>query len=83
MKLRVFFFGKLGDLAGRERNVDVPGNGCSVAELRRLLADTDPSMAQALGRPDVRVAVDQETVGDDARIEAGQDVAFFPLVSGG
>jgi molybdopterin converting factor small subunit len=75
--MRVLFFGRVADQLGRERQVELPGSGCTVAELRRLIA------ADVLGKPGVRASIDKQVVGDDALVRPGAEVAFFSVFSGG
>lgn len=55
-----------------------------VAGLVAWLKTRGPGYAEALANQDVvRVAVNQEYVGNDHPITAGDEVAFFPPVTGG
>lgn len=77
---RVLLFGPLRDLAGwRERRIEA----ASLGDLRRLLADEDLTLGEALGGPGVQVAVDQAVVRGDATLGAASEVAFLPPMSGG
>ena len=82
MNTHVLFFGPLAERLGRQTEVELPPQGCTVAELRRLLADRDANGA-ALLRPGVRASADQEAVRDDELVRPGQEISFFPIVSGG
>jgi molybdopterin converting factor small subunit len=75
--MRVLFFGRVADLLGRERHFDLPGGGCTIAELRRLLD------AEVLAKPGVRASIDRQMVADDALVGPGAEVAFFSVFSGG
>ena len=75
--MRVLFFGRVADQLGHERQVDMPAAGCTVAELRRLIA------AEVLGKPGIRASIDREVVGEDAFVRPGAEVAFFSVFSGG
>jgi molybdopterin converting factor small subunit len=75
--MRVLFFGRVADRLGRERQVELPAAGCTIAELRRLID------ADVLGRPGIRASIDKHIVGDDAPVCAGAEVAFFSVFSGG
>ena len=81
--MKISFFGRLGDRIGREIDVDLPGFGCSVADLRRHLAELYPAAADDLGARTVRACVDEAIVPDTYTIEPGQRVEFFPPLSGG
>lgn len=79
MNTRILFFGSLVDAYGRERKVDLPAEGLSVAALREQLAAADP----AIRRLGVRAAIDQSLAGEAAVARPGQEIAFFSPVSGG
>ena len=77
---RVLLFGPLRDVAGwRQRDID----GASVAELLQKIADADPRLAEAIGGPGVKVAIDQQVVHGDASLPPTAEVAFLPPMSGG
>jgi len=79
----VLFFGQLAETFGRFVEVDLPEDGCTIAELRRRLGEGDPLRAEVLDRVGVRASVEQQVVREDTRIQPGQEIAFFPIVSGG
>lgn len=79
--MRVLFFGSLADRLGRELH-EIPVAG-SVGELRRLLSARDPVSANIFLEADIRVSVDHCLASDDTAIRSGQEVAFFPVLSGG
>jgi len=80
--LKILLFGSLSEKIAREVTGDIPLEGCSVAALRKMLVDRDPSCAP-LARPSTRACVDQVIVPEDFVIRPGQEVAFVPPVSGG
>lgn len=82
MNTKILFFGSLTDLFGRERAIDLPVGGISVAELRRNLAANEAEAA-ALRPAGIKAAVDQQVVGGEAIVRPGQEIAFFSAVSGG
>lgn len=83
IKVPVLFFGQLAEQFGRTREVEIPADGCTVHELRERMIAANDHLAFALHRPGIRAAVDQEIVGEEARVEQGQEIAFFAPVSGG
>lgn len=83
MKSTLFFFGRLSDRFGRDREVDIPEAGCTVAELKALLATADPEFAETFAKGAVNVAIDQQMADDGASVRAGQEIAFFSPLSGG
>lgn len=81
--MKILFFGKLGDLVGREIDIDSPADGCTVSELRKLLARRYPEAETDLARPSLRACVDDTVVGEQFRVGPGAQVEFFPPLSGG
>jgi molybdopterin converting factor small subunit len=74
--MRILFFGRVADALGRELDVRAP-EGCTVAELRRLIG----AEVQVKG---VRASIDRQVVRDEgAVVPAGAEVAFFSVFSGG
>ncbi len=73
----VLFFGKVADQLGRQRQVELPAGGCTIADLRRLLD------ADILLQPGVRASIDRQVVDEQAMVRPGAEVAFFSLFSGG
>jgi molybdopterin synthase sulfur carrier subunit len=64
--------------------LDVPADVTSVSALLDWLATRSPGHAAALAdRSAIRIAVDQDFVGDDASIIGAQEIAIFPPVTGG
>ena len=80
---RILFFGRVGERLGPEGRLDLPAEGLTIGEIRRLLAERDEAASDALLRPDVRASVDLVVVGEDARALPGQEIAFFSIFSGG
>ena len=81
--MKVLFFGMLAERAGREVEFDLPDEGCTVAELRRRLAETLPEVAGELAKPSNRACIDQAVANEDARVLPSHEVAFVPPLSGG
>jgi molybdopterin synthase sulfur carrier subunit len=79
----ILFFGRVGERLGPKGFLDLPAEGLSVGEIRRLLAERDEVAADALLRPDVRCSVDLVVVLETATARPGQDIAFFSTFSGG
>lgn len=82
MSTQILFFGSLADRLGRETTLEIPPEGCTIAELRRRLAERDVASA-ALLKPGIRASADQEMVRDEDRVAPGQEISFFPIMSGG
>ena len=82
-RIKILFFGYVADRLGREMEFDLPPGGCSIAELRRALAEREPKAAGALSSDLVRACVDGMIVAEEFSVLRGQEVAFIPPVSGG
>lgn len=81
--VRLRFFASLREKLGAEASLDLP-DGSSVAQARdALLARGDPyAYALARGRA-VRAAVNQKLCDESALLAQGDELAFFPPVTGG
>jgi len=85
MKVKVLFFASLRERIGRSaEEVELPAEVKTVAGLKAFLEKKGDVYAQALsGKALVRAAVNQEMVQAGAPIKSGDEVAFFPPVTGG
>jgi molybdopterin converting factor subunit 1 len=83
--LRLLYFAWLRERLGTAEEVlAVPDGVATVGELLAWLRGRNETFAAAFsaaGR--VRCAVNQEFAGPDAPVAAGDEVAFFPPVTGG
>ena len=81
MKIRVLFFAAARERTGTgevELNI---GEGASVGDLRVVLAQRFPDVAETLSRS--MIALNAEYATDEITIPAGAEVACIPPVSGG
>jgi len=85
VKLTVRFFASLKEQVGRDaEEVDVPAGVATVAALRTHLMKRGGDWQAAFAEKRlVRAAVNQEMALPAATIKAGDEVAFFPPVTGG
>ncbi|WP_254073050.1 molybdopterin converting factor subunit 1 [Acidisphaera sp. S103] len=83
--LTVLYFAWLRERVGSgQEELCVPDGVDTVGELVDYLVTLGPRYANAFAnRRTVRCAVNQEFAGPDAVIRAGDEVAFFPPVTGG
>ncbi|HEX77395.1 MAG TPA: molybdopterin converting factor subunit 1 [Dehalococcoidia bacterium] len=79
MKIRVRFFAGLRELAGhRQIELEVPP-ATTVASLRELVGDRFPGLKRA----PAQVAVNAEFAPPEQVLQAGDEVALLPPMSGG
>ncbi len=85
MKLTVRFFASVKEQLGREvEEIEVPAGIGTVAALRAHLMKRGGDWQTVFAEKRlVRTAVNQEMVQPAAAIKAGDEVAFFPPVTGG
>ncbi len=81
--MKILYFAWLRQRIGRsEETIDVPAT--DIASLVDLLRARGPGYEAAFRDMKlIRCAVNQEHVGLDAKLTAGDEVAFFPPVTGG
>ena len=84
MKVKLRLFASLRETLGEsEIDVDMPGSH-SVAEFVALLGESKGQQwADVLGADQVLTAVNHTMMADDHILQDGDEVAFFPPVTGG
>ncbi len=85
MKLRVLFFASIREKVGAGAEaLELPAGITTVDGLRQHLRTRGGAWAEALAEGKLlRTAVNQDLVPGTASIKAGDEVAFFPPVTGG
>jgi len=85
MKVRVLYFASVRERLGKEsEEIDLPAGIATVSGLRAHLRGRGGAWAEALGEGKlVRVSVNMDMANAAAPIRAGDEVAFFPPVTGG
>ncbi len=85
MTIRVLYFAWLRERAGRaEETLDLPPAVTTVGALAAWLEARDPAGAATFAnRPVIRAAVNQAFAPPTAPVADGDEVAFFPPVTGG
>lgn len=78
----VLFFGRYAARLGRSCDVQIPAEGLTVRQLRDLVYETLPEATEVLPKF-VKALVDQCYVHEGALVLPGQEVAFYPPLSGG
>lgn len=83
--LRIHYFASVREAVGRDREqIEMPGDVGTVADLVRHLRTVDEGFERMLDEQEqVLVAVNQAVAGDEAAVADGDEVAFFPPMSGG
>jgi len=85
VKVKVLFFASLREQLGTSgEEIELPGGVSTVAGLRSHLSQKNDSWRSVLAEGKlIRAAVNQDMVQASAPIKAGDEVAFFPPVTGG
>ncbi len=83
--MRVLYFAWLRERVGRaEEEVSPPDSVTDVAGLTAWLRTLSPGHEAALsGGKVLRCAVNQDFAGPEAKVGPGDEIAFFPPVTGG
>jgi len=78
------YFASLREALGiGEEQLALPDNITTVAQLSAWLQTRGTDWQQALGDPRLHTAINQAVVRPDARIHDGDEIAWFPPVTGG
>ena len=85
MKIRLLFFASLRERLGTTgEEVELPAGVKTVGALREHLQARGGAWAEVFAPTrNVRAAVNQDMVQPAAAIKAGDEIAFFPPVTGG
>jgi molybdopterin synthase catalytic subunit len=81
IQITLLFLGPARDFAGVESAERSLEDGCSIVDLRGILAELYPQLAPALHT--IRFAVNQRFATDATTLADGDEVALIPPVSGG
>ncbi|MFY9317544.1 MAG: molybdopterin converting factor subunit 1 [Burkholderiales bacterium] len=84
-KVRILYFASLREKIGKDaEEIELPAGVATVAALRNHLRARGGKYENALSdKALLRSAVNQEMVQPAAAVKAGDEVAFFPPVTGG
>ncbi|MCX7150141.1 MAG: molybdopterin converting factor subunit 1 [Rhodocyclales bacterium] len=82
--VKILFFAGLREALGTgSESLALPAGVGSVGALRDHLAARGEAWSALATTKNLRAAVNQQVVGPDAPVKAGDEVAFFPPVTGG
>ena len=85
MNIKVLYFARLKEAVNYStEEIDLPADVLTVTALKNFLAKRGETWADLFnGKQVVRAAINHALVDDLATIQAGDEVAFFPPVTGG
>jgi molybdopterin synthase sulfur carrier subunit len=82
--MKILFFAGLREALGcSSETLPLPAGVSTMGELRQHLADRATPWSVLLTTKNLRYAVNQAMVGEDAPVADSDEVAFFPPVTGG
>lgn len=82
--IRVRYFARLCDQLGcNEEQLEIDLSGCLVAQLKQQLAGRDENWKRVMEQPNLLAAVNQVLANDQTPVQHGDEVGFFPPVTGG
>jgi len=81
----VLYFARLKEALGTgSEQIELPASGVDLATVQQTLVSRGGAWAQAFGQSkSIRAAVNQEMASPDTPVKDGDEVAFFPPVTGG
>lgn len=80
--ITILYFAWLRERTGlSEESLSIPADGIAIADLVEILAERHPTAFQ--NRRTIRCAINQEFADPTAIVRSGDEVAFFPPVTGG
>ena len=83
MKLKVLFFANYKELLGLSELTVELDTGSKVIELNQLLATKGDRWHEVFQSSSIKVAVNHELVEEHTMLKEGDEVAYFPPVTGG
>ena len=83
MKLKILLFANFKELLGlSELDMEID-EGTRVAELNQILSNRGPNWQNVFQSSSIKVAVNHELAELDSVLKDGDEVAYFPPVTGG
>ena len=82
--IKVLFFARIRDQVGcNELELELPETVSDVGAFTDQLKQRGKAFSAALSDPNVLVAVNQEMASSQTTVEDGDEIAYFPPVTGG
>lgn len=83
--IKIVYFASIKEQLGvSEESIALPSDVRSIAQLSLWLQlERGEKWVKALGNPSTLIALNQEMVSGDQTINTGDEIAFFPPVTGG
>jgi molybdopterin synthase sulfur carrier subunit len=85
MNIKILYFARIKEAVNYStEEITLPNDVSTITALKNYLAQRGETWANLFsGKQVVRAAINHELVPDLAKIQAGDEVAFFPPVTGG
>jgi len=83
MSIKVLYFARFREALGCASETIKLDQSCRLSELKASILERGPTWQQTLGVGNVLIAVNQELVQQDVLLNPGDELAFFPPVTGG
>ncbi|HEY3432466.1 MAG TPA: molybdopterin converting factor subunit 1 [Rhodocyclaceae bacterium] len=84
MSIRILYFAALREALGQsEESFDLPAEAISLGQLRQTLAARDGNWQTLNTMKNLKAAINQTMAGAEVLLQDGDEVAFFPPVTGG
>ncbi len=85
MNIKILYFARIKEAVNYStEDITLPNDIATITALKNYLAQRGETWANLFnGKQTVRAAINHELVADLATIKAGDEVAFFPPVTGG
>lgn len=81
--IHLLYFASLGEALDCSEEAFTLEQQICVADLKTVLSQRGPLWTQALAKQGIKCAINQTIAKDEAMIFPGDEVAFFPPVTGG
>ena len=84
MTITVKFFSLIREAVGTEQLIlDLSAELTTVQELKAILSERGEAWSEALSHPNLIQAINQQVVFQEEAIAEGDEIAFFPPMTGG